>query len=118
MFDAKCECDSHRSALSSFLSMRGPVAQRLEQRTHNPLVLGSNPSGPTNESLNAAFADFRDPLHSAALRVGDDMSIRVERRAKIRVAQQSLRGLDRLSYFREQRCMRSAGTSATKYVAV
>jgi hypothetical protein len=26
----------------------GPVAQRLEQRTHNPLVLGSNPSGPTN----------------------------------------------------------------------
>ena len=25
----------------------GPVAQRLEQRTHNPLVLGSNPSGPT-----------------------------------------------------------------------
>ena len=26
---------------------RGTVAQRLEQRTHNPLVLGSNPSGPT-----------------------------------------------------------------------
>ena len=26
----------------------GPVAQRSEQRTHNPLVLGSNPSGPTN----------------------------------------------------------------------
>ena len=25
----------------------GPVAQRLEQGTHNPLVLGSNPSGPT-----------------------------------------------------------------------
>lgn len=24
----------------------GTVAQRLEQRTHNPLVLGSNPSGP------------------------------------------------------------------------
>src|SRR5437868_3070135 len=24
----------------------GPIAQRLEQRTHNPLVLGSNPSGP------------------------------------------------------------------------
>jgi hypothetical protein len=23
----------------------GPVAQWLEQRTHNPLVLGSNPSG-------------------------------------------------------------------------
>src|SRR6266566_5079861 len=26
----------------------GPVAQRLEQRTHNPLVPGSNPGGPTN----------------------------------------------------------------------
>jgi hypothetical protein len=26
----------------------GPLAQRLVQRTHNPLVDGSNPSGPTN----------------------------------------------------------------------
>ena len=26
----------------------GPVAQRLEQATHNRLVGGSNPSGPTN----------------------------------------------------------------------
>ena len=25
----------------------GPVAQRLEQGTHNPLVVGSNPTGPT-----------------------------------------------------------------------
>ena len=25
----------------------GPLAQRSEQRTHNPLVEGSNPSGPT-----------------------------------------------------------------------
>src|SRR5205807_822329 len=25
----------------------GPLAQRLEQRTHNPLVVGSNPTGPT-----------------------------------------------------------------------
>src|SRR5258708_7562493 len=33
-----------------FLSARygGLVAQRLEQRTHNPLVPGSNPGGPTN----------------------------------------------------------------------
>jgi PilZ domain len=30
------------------LQSRGPVAQRLEQRTHNPLVPGSNPGGPTN----------------------------------------------------------------------
>ena len=28
----------------------GPVAQRLEQRTHNPLVPGSNPGGPTTSS--------------------------------------------------------------------
>src|ERR1700694_5711382 len=26
----------------------GPLAQRLEPRTHNPLVVGSNPTGPTN----------------------------------------------------------------------
>ena len=30
------------------LALVGPVAQRLEQRTHNPLVPGSNPGGPTN----------------------------------------------------------------------
>ena len=29
-------------------TQRGPVAQRLEQWTHNPLVAGSNPAGPTN----------------------------------------------------------------------
>src|SRR6266567_5162950 len=29
----------------------GPVAQRLEQRTHNPLVPGSNPGGPTSSLL-------------------------------------------------------------------
>ncbi len=28
----------------------GPLAQRLEQGTHNPLVVGSNPTGPTNET--------------------------------------------------------------------
>ena len=30
-----------------FASGAGPVAQRLEQGTHNPLVPGSNPGGPT-----------------------------------------------------------------------
>ena len=29
----------------------GPIAQRLEQGTHNPLVAGSNPAGPTNPRL-------------------------------------------------------------------
>ena len=28
------------------MGFAGSVAQRLEQGTHNPLVLGSNPSGP------------------------------------------------------------------------
>ena len=27
--------------------LTGPVAQRLEQGTHNPLVVGSSPTGPT-----------------------------------------------------------------------
>src|SRR5947209_20391221 len=31
------------------LGQSGPVAQRLEQWTHNPLVQGSNPCGPTNQ---------------------------------------------------------------------
>ena len=29
-------------------SRGGPVAQRLEQGTHNPLVPGSNPGGPSS----------------------------------------------------------------------
>src|SRR5215472_16579137 len=35
------------AALTPRESQFGPVAQRLEQGTHNPLVGGSNPSGPT-----------------------------------------------------------------------
>jgi hypothetical protein len=30
----------------------GPLAQRLEQWTHNPLVPGSNPGGPTNTPIS------------------------------------------------------------------
>src|SRR6266446_7634075 len=46
-----------RPTLSRYdvLVVAGPVAQRLEQRTHNPLVLGSNPSGPTNKFLSPEF---------------------------------------------------------------
>ena len=29
----------------------GLLAQRLEQRTHNPLVVGSNPTGPTKRFM-------------------------------------------------------------------
>jgi hypothetical protein len=38
------------AALPCYSFVVGPLAQRLEQRTHNPLVEGSNPSGPTNSS--------------------------------------------------------------------
>ncbi len=38
---AVCRCRA------SLYRLQGPVAQRLEQGTHNPLVGGSNPSGPT-----------------------------------------------------------------------
>ena len=39
----------------------GPVAQRLEQGTHNPLVGGSNPSGPT--IFDQDGHKFADRLH-------------------------------------------------------
>ena len=39
----------------------GPVAQRLEQGTHNPLVVGSNPTGPTSLRLSAAKAEALTP---------------------------------------------------------
>ena len=40
----------------------GPVAQRLEQWTHNPLVQGSNPCGPTT----TPFLFQRLGAHSAS----------------------------------------------------
>jgi hypothetical protein len=41
-----------------YVGMDGLVAQRLEQRTHNPLVVGSNPTGPTNCFTNLGFRGF------------------------------------------------------------
>jgi hypothetical protein len=38
------------------LFLVGLVAQRLEQRTHNPLVPGSNPGGPTNVLPTSRFS--------------------------------------------------------------
>ena len=48
-----CEPTSADASLGSsrpapLFSARGPVAQRLEQSTHNRLVVGSNPTGPTS----------------------------------------------------------------------
>ena len=36
----------------------GPVAQRLEQGTHNPLVVGSNPTGPTFAAMRLCTKGF------------------------------------------------------------
>ena len=38
-------------ALAALKNHPGPLAQWLEQRTHNPLVVGSNPTGATTPSL-------------------------------------------------------------------
>ena len=40
---------SARFASTTLCNCAGPIAQRLEQRTHNPLVPGSNPGGPTKK---------------------------------------------------------------------
>jgi hypothetical protein len=37
----------------------GPIAQRLEQQTHNLLVLGSNPSGPTRPHTVCISSNYR-----------------------------------------------------------
>ncbi len=39
----------------------GPIAQRLEQATHNRLVTGSNPVGPTNFFLPGFIGGFAFP---------------------------------------------------------
>src|SRR4029077_5104858 len=47
----------------------GPVAQRLEQRTHNPLVPGSNPGGPTNVFAGDFVAVTTRPTTSLFLQI-------------------------------------------------
>src|SRR5215471_16543993 len=44
----------------------GPVAQRLEQGTHNPLVPGSNPGGPTPNAFGLS-RDVRRGRRTQAL---------------------------------------------------
>jgi hypothetical protein len=53
----------------------GPVAQRLEQGTHNPLVGGSNPSGPTtDQQLARGHINVRPaPSAAAPLRMQDQL---------------------------------------------
>ena len=46
----------------------GPIAQRLEQETHNLLVPGSNPGGPTNSRFQPTLpaSQKAQPLRTAA----------------------------------------------------
>jgi hypothetical protein len=39
-------------SIDRFTYEDGPVAQRLEQGTHNPLVPGSNPGGPSSTNYD------------------------------------------------------------------
>ena len=52
------ENDAELLLSSRSISHLGPLAQRLEQRTHNPLVVGSNPTGPTNPIKRCGLLDF------------------------------------------------------------
>ena len=47
------------SAGAPTLKRSGPVAQRSEQRTHNPLVQGSNPCGPTSRRRKSQGQDSK-----------------------------------------------------------
>ncbi len=50
-------------------SSSGLVAQWLEQRTHNPLVLGSSPSGPTKFHFAALSQMVRGGIFNFRIRL-------------------------------------------------
>ncbi len=50
------------NACRTLQSVKGAVAQWLEQGTHNPLVVGSNPTGPTFYSSFGSYV-ARDGCH-------------------------------------------------------
>ena len=43
------------SLITGYCLLKGPMAQRLAQATHNRLVVGSNPTGPTAFEENSLF---------------------------------------------------------------
>ena len=45
---SKSFCSSVRKDLNMYFLFEGPLAQSAEQRTFNPWVVGSIPTGPTN----------------------------------------------------------------------
>ena len=60
----------------------GSIAQRLEQGTHNPLVEGSNPSGPNHSLAEAAGRLFTQhyilPSHSRVVDKGREKIKKIE----------------------------------------
>ena len=96
------------------LLVDGLVAQRLEQRTHNPLVVGSNPTEPTRssevlnclaeppvcvyrrrEQLGNIWEQLRSQLrYRAFLRFRHCMSVDRECSGRVRVAKLILRNLN------------------------
>jgi hypothetical protein len=54
-----------RICYASMHKQSGPVAQRLEQGTHNPLVPGSNPGGPTPETVSGLLRNRPRQAHAS-----------------------------------------------------
>lgn len=48
----------------------GPLAQHVEQRTHNPTVAGANPAGPTNSEFAKFIGGGRGRAATAGRRAG------------------------------------------------
>src|SRR4029077_1908303 len=55
------QCLLH-SEMSCLRLVDGPVAQRLEQWTHNPLVPGSNPGGATRPHVRSCVGGANDTI--------------------------------------------------------
>ena len=60
-------------AFTSIDCVAGSIAQRLEQGTHNPLVLGSNPSAPNFDLHLAAAVPARYPVAQAHWKLNPPM---------------------------------------------
>ena len=54
----------------SYNVFRGSVAQTVEQRTHKPLVTGSNPVAATNHPLRTRCRPVNYPLFSSISFIG------------------------------------------------
>ncbi len=69
-----CFCKHHRA---------GPVAQWLEQSTHNALVLGSSPGGPTNPIRLAALSNIHTHSHNWTTLCRESLLIGKQQRGKL-----------------------------------